>query len=406
MSNNVLYISYDGMTDNLGQSQVLPYVVGLANKGYDFTLVSFEKPDRYKTYKDEIETICVTNGIKWVPLKFTASPPIISKIKDLFILKRTVKKLYKLHSFKMVHCRSYVSAGMGLWLKQKYGVKFLFDIRGFWVDERVDGGIWNLKNPFYKILYHYYKRREVEFFNYADHIVTLTKASIPYLNEHQNVNENKISIIPCATDFNLFKIATINERQQTRSALGISSHNLVISYLGSLGTWYLLDKMLLFFEQLQNKYPNSVFLFITPESPEIIINQLKELGLPSNNFIFHKARRAEVSQILSASDISLYFIKQCFSKISSSPTKLGEILATGIPVITNSKIGDTNDLIKKELNGIVIDDFTNESFQSAINQVEQLLQLDNQAIRYNAKNIYHLDSALQSYLSCYQKLLG
>lgn len=39
----VLYISYDGMTDPLGQSQVLPYLVGLSKEGFQFTLVSCEK---------------------------------------------------------------------------------------------------------------------------------------------------------------------------------------------------------------------------------------------------------------------------------------------------------------------------------------------------------------------------
>ena len=33
MSSRVLYISYDGMTDALGQSQVLPYLCGLAQRG-------------------------------------------------------------------------------------------------------------------------------------------------------------------------------------------------------------------------------------------------------------------------------------------------------------------------------------------------------------------------------------
>lgn len=45
---NILYISYDGMTDPLGQSQVLPYIINLNKENYNFHLVSFEKPDRLK----------------------------------------------------------------------------------------------------------------------------------------------------------------------------------------------------------------------------------------------------------------------------------------------------------------------------------------------------------------------
>ena len=39
----VIYISYDGMSDQLGQSQVLPYIEGLSKFGHTFELISFEK---------------------------------------------------------------------------------------------------------------------------------------------------------------------------------------------------------------------------------------------------------------------------------------------------------------------------------------------------------------------------
>jgi len=49
---NVLYISYDGMTDPLGQSQVLPYLVNLSASGYNFTILSCEKKKKYKKNKE------------------------------------------------------------------------------------------------------------------------------------------------------------------------------------------------------------------------------------------------------------------------------------------------------------------------------------------------------------------
>ena len=52
---HVLYLSYDGMTDPLGQSQVLPYIIGLSQEGFQFTLISFEKKDRYESHKHIIE---------------------------------------------------------------------------------------------------------------------------------------------------------------------------------------------------------------------------------------------------------------------------------------------------------------------------------------------------------------
>ena len=32
MEKQILYISYDGITDPLGQSQILPYIIGLTKK--------------------------------------------------------------------------------------------------------------------------------------------------------------------------------------------------------------------------------------------------------------------------------------------------------------------------------------------------------------------------------------
>jgi len=54
MAIRVLYISYDGMTDPLGQSQVIPYLAGLSKRNYSFTLISCEKKENYTANKEKI----------------------------------------------------------------------------------------------------------------------------------------------------------------------------------------------------------------------------------------------------------------------------------------------------------------------------------------------------------------
>ena len=51
----VLYITYDGLTDPLGQSQVLPYLLGTAEDGHEITVLSFEKPDRFALLGSDVE---------------------------------------------------------------------------------------------------------------------------------------------------------------------------------------------------------------------------------------------------------------------------------------------------------------------------------------------------------------
>ena len=42
----VLFIAYDGLTDPLGQSQIIPYLAGLSKANYQFTILSVEKKQR------------------------------------------------------------------------------------------------------------------------------------------------------------------------------------------------------------------------------------------------------------------------------------------------------------------------------------------------------------------------
>jgi hypothetical protein len=62
----VLYISYTGVLEPLGQSQVLQYVIGLARE-HSMTLLTFERPGALKdtVAVQAIEKQCRDAGVKW-----------------------------------------------------------------------------------------------------------------------------------------------------------------------------------------------------------------------------------------------------------------------------------------------------------------------------------------------------
>jgi len=145
-SANVLYITYDGLTDPLGRSQVLPYLFGLAERGHRITILSCEKPERMDRDGERIRQLCGQARIDWVPLKYHKQPLILSSMIDAAALKRAAVRLHRAGPFDLVHCRSYIPARAGLALKRKFGTKFLFDMRGFWPDEKIEGDNWNLQS--------------------------------------------------------------------------------------------------------------------------------------------------------------------------------------------------------------------------------------------------------------------
>lgn len=403
---NVLYLSYDGMTDPLGQSQVLPYLRGLTRLGHSFTLISFEKPDRYERHCKHIAQRMQDAGIDWQPLLYTKRPPVLSTLYDKYRMEKLAFALHRSKNFDIVHCRSYISALVGQKMKQKAGVKFVFDMRGFWADERVDGGIWNLRNPVYRSIYNYFKRKEKEFLLQADHIISLTYAAAEQLQSRKlSALPLPITVIPCCADLNLFKSEHIDqqERRSLKQQLGIPDDVFVLSYLGSIGTWYMPGEMMDFFKRLLIQKPEAKFLFITTEPREYLVRLAAERGVLADKIITTHASHAKVPLYLSLSNWSIFFIKPVFSKMASSATKQGEIMGMGIPHVCNSGVGDIASVLENGQSGIAIDSFDPCAYDAAITTM-LLKPFSANEIRSNAIRFYELETGVASYNEVYRQL--
>lgn len=405
----VLYLSYDGMTDSLGKSQVLPYLIGLSAKGFDITLISFEKENRFEKYKKQIEEITKEANINWIPLSYTSKPPVLSTLWDVYRLKKLIKKLYKQNKFKIVHCRSYITAMAGLWMKQKWGTRFLFDMRGFWADERIDGNIWSLKNPVFKTVYKYFKKKELAYFSNADHIVSLTECAKKEIKSWEKLKDYNlnITVIPCCADLNLFSKKNIKQNQliEIKKNLNIPENTFIVSYLGSLGTWYQTKEMLEFFQFLLKQKPESHFLIITHDNPDIIWNDVTKLGIDKNKITITSADRSEVPNLIALSDYSIFFIKQAYSKKASSPTKQGEIMGLGIPIICNSGVGDVDTIVNDSKSGFIIHHFTENEYQQVIDKIMINQTFNETDIINGAYKYYSLENGIERYFEIYKLIL-
>jgi hypothetical protein len=404
---NILFISYDGMTDPLGQSQVIPYLAGLSEFGYRFTILSCEKPDKFKRFNNKIEKLLSSYKIKWVPILYHKHPPVLSSVYDVLMLKKKARQLHRSERFDMVHTRAGIPAIIGLWMKKKFEVKFLHDIREFYADSRVDGHMWNLTNPFYKVIYLYFKNKEKEQVANCDGMVCLTYAAEKIIKQLKEYNGTSIlEVIPCSADMGLFDPDKIDlhKKELLKQELKISNDDFIISYLGSIGGWYLTDEMMRFCKVVADINPQAKFLFIAPHQHELIIKTAARFGIAPTKIIVQHAQRDEVPLLLSLSSFSVFFIKPCFSKKSSSPTKHGEIMAMGIPLITNDGVGDVADIVEKYHSGIVIKNLNDECYTIHAKKTVTN-KFDSNEIRSGAQEFYSLESAVKKYHNVYRHIL-
>lgn len=402
---NVLYILYDGLTDPLGQSQVLPYLFGLSKYGYKFTVLSFEKKERFKKEKDTIINLVAKAGMHWVPLFFTSRPPVLAKMLDVWKMRRMALKLQQKHHFEILHCRSYVAAQIGWDFKKRFGTKFLFDMRGFWADERVENGQWNINQIFYRQVYRHYKKLENAFLLHADAIITLTEAAKKQLINQRKYAHLSIEVIPCCADLYHYDYHNVScqKTEHIKNELSIPADKKIITYLGSVGGWYMMEEMFEFYKRLLLQYPEFLFFFITKDNPFKIRKQAEKAGIDQKQLIIRYCQRKELPAYLNISDCSIFFIRPTYSKIASSPTKHAELMGMGIPVICND-IGDTGNIIKATATGLLLDEFSDKTYDKTIQQLNTLLKIPKQNIRNAAFHYFDLSTGIKAYLNVYKKL--
>jgi glycosyltransferase involved in cell wall biosynthesis len=172
-------------------------------------------------------------------------------------------------------------------------------------------------------------------------------------------------------DLSLFKFSE-EERARRRAELGLGDRFTVV-YSGSLDGWYLTEKMVDFFASLLKRKGDAHLLWLTNGSHDRVRELMRSRNVESGNFSVLSVASSLVPSYLAAADAGLAFIKRCLSKIASSPTKNGEYLACGLPLIINAGVGDSDALINDWNAGVLIENFTDEEYAAAGRSIEEMV---------------------------------
>ncbi len=323
------------MTEPLGQSQVLPYLIGLANNGFGIEILSFEAGATEEALSATSNRLR-SAGVRWTPLIRSESHRLEMKIWEssrgfAYGLARALQ-----HRPKIVHARSYLPAAVADMIATVLpGAKMLFDCRGMLGDEYVDAGHWTENRLEYKLL----KRFEKRAFKRTEGLVVLTDALRDWLVERDLLGrQTRVAVIPTCVDTDRF-FPNEKRRAHVRAELGLTNE-LVVVYSGSLGNWYLASEMARFVGVLKRLHKRVALLILTPSVPDDFRADAIANGMGANEVIVRRVSPREMPTMLSAGDLGISFIQRCFSKLGSSPTKVAEYLASGLVAIVNDGVGD------------------------------------------------------------------
>src|SRR5260221_2660737 len=404
----VLYISYNGMLDPLGQSQVIPYLKELSREGVRFTLLSFEGPGAYSNEGlgrcEQLRAGLAGSGIDWCWLRYHQTPSLPATIYDVLAGIRYGSRLVRLRQIEMIHARSHIAATIALALKKRFRSRMIFDLRGLMAEEYVDADHWRKGSVPYLLT----KSMERRALQAADGVVTLTEKIWPMIKDWEGLRGRTVvhEVVPCCADLERFRFRAA-DRDRQRNLLGVEDQ-FVLVYSGSVGGWYLADKMADFFMALLKQKPDSHFLWLSGGPRELIERLMLERGVSADRFSVRAVAPAEVSSYLCAADAGIAFYKPTFSRLATSPVKVAEYLACGLPVIINAGVGDSDTLISAQRVGAVITDFSHDEYEEALQTLAESATDETRArARQVAEQFFDLQRiGAHRYARLYEEVLG
>jgi glycosyltransferase involved in cell wall biosynthesis len=395
----VLYLTYDGVMEPLGQSQVLEYLKSIAAQGgYSIHLVSYEKPDDWADVprRTALAAEIARAGISWTPLRYHKRPTVPATAYDIGVGVLVGLFIGLRRRVRIVHVRSYVPAVIGLALKPFLRARLIFDMRGFWADERVDGGLWKRGSFIFKLA----KRFEKAFLLRSDVVISLTRSGVEEMKRFPYLEKRPIryEVIPTCANLEKFRPGVA----QTPEA------SFVLGAVGSVDHWYLFEPSVRAFLCLLERKPGARFSILNRGQHDLIRASLARASVPGASFELASVSHGEVASRMSQMNAGVFFIRPVFSKKASAPTKLGEFLGCGVPCLSNAGVGDMAEILEGEGVGVVLRDFDDATIRSGVDRLLEIARdskVRDRCVRA-AKKHFSLENGVASYRSIYGSLSG
>jgi glycosyltransferase involved in cell wall biosynthesis len=350
----VVYVSYDGALDPLGASQVIPYIEGLARTGLAFTLISFEKADRWREsrVREQLNHRFEGAGVRWRPLAYHRRPRLPATVWDLLRGTLVVRHEVRLRAAKLVHCRGDVAMTMARWARLPAETKVLYDLRGFFSDERAESGSWRRGG----FIDRFVRAAEDANWTRADGLITLTRAARRRLTLLRGELPPNV-VIPTCVDLASYTADRLSQAREYG-----------VVYAGSFGQRYMPRETVNLIRVAQRELPGKA-LVLTPDAAKA-----RAAGLSGSWVDVLTVAPSEVASWLSRAQASVFLYRPGIQMIATCPTRFAESLAAGVPVVANRGIGDLDEMIEQGRVGVLLRGFSDTSFAEGVKRISALLR--------------------------------
>jgi len=368
------YLTVDSIAEGVGLSQVVRYVERLAGRNVDVTLHSFEKaaPDR------AVAERLAAAGVDWHAHRFRpgAAAGVARVIQGAALVARA----------ELVHARSDMAAGSCLLTRRP---AWVWDVRSFWREQRMELGMLAEGSVYERTM----KGIERAAARRSTAVVTLSHAAAEVLGSRFGREVvAKSHVITTCVDLERFGCSPLPSASPVRLLLA-----------GTLNTLYDVPCMMRLVRRLQARRPSELTVLEPTSSPWD--QDFRDAGL-----VPRSAAPGAMPAEIAAHHVGLSILRANIgvANCAATPTKIGEFLASGRPVVVNRGLGDLNELLARFDCGIVVADATEAGLADAVEGIERLIDDSGTPDRCRAlaEEHFNLDRGVEQLLAAYHQAVG
>lgn len=400
MKRHVLYITFDGLLEPLGESQVVRLVERLSiTNTARFTIVSLEKEAdlqdlrRIGALRDRLQR----SNITWRYAEYRHG--VRGNADNMTRVTEAVTTVVQQDLPCLVHARSYQAGviAMGVWRISK--VPYLFDFRGYWVDERIEANRW-FKN---RMSLRAARVLERQLFQNAAGVVSLALPAAADILDGKfgSWNDRPVWVIPTAVDESEFDLSLRAEKRPPTL-----EGKLVIGFIGSFNSSYMVERSFELVADLCNLRTDAHLLVLTRQQDEARA-MIQKMKISSTQYTVESANHAEMPKWMATVDWGLTLLYTTQAKRGSMPTKLGEFLASGVRPIHHGCNTEVTRWVDFTGSGIVVSDLSRQGIRDVAKRIaeDDASKVDLKHARDVAMAHFSLENCAQRYTDIYDELI-
>ena len=368
---DLTYVTIDSLSEGVGSSQITPLISRLSKSGLKINLITYEKSNPSSDLVAYFESIGVEWN--WRPFGSNGLKGGVARLNDL---RQEIPRTNLIHARSDIPAVSAITSGQA---------PVLWDVRSLWADQKV----MIQKSLVNKTLYGLYRGLESVAASRSVGMSTLTDAVIPILEQRHKRLPLLRTVVPTAVDLNYFKLhPTMPSKARAL-------------FSGTYNEYYDLSLSGLFMEEFRKHMDVETHWARPKESSK------SDIGVGESK-IFPSSQAGMATLIPEYSfGVSVCKLDAGPSLSAAMPTKIGEFLASGRPIVVNKGLGDMDQFIEEFDAGVILDGASTNLVESATKLAVLLEDSDTpHRCRALAEKYFNMDIGADKYLNLYSKILN